>query len=53
VDSPEAREIPALAEALDRGESVPLVVVGDKVKKPPVVSFAWVVNEFKEMGVLD
>ncbi len=53
MDSPEAQDIQAIAEALERGESVPLVVVGDEVKKPPVISFAWIVNEFKEMGVLD
>jgi hypothetical protein len=55
VDSPEMSEYPALALAVDQGRSVPLVLVGDVVKSPPVLSFpgpsfAWIVNELKGPG---
>ncbi|MHB1344512.1 MAG: hypothetical protein ACYCX3_09165 [Thermoleophilia bacterium] len=52
VDSPQLAEYPALAEAVGEGRSVPLVLAGDTVKSPAVLSFAWFVNEFKAQGVL-
>jgi hypothetical protein len=53
VDSPEMAEYPALAEAVARGRGLPLVLVGDEVKSPPVLSFAWIVNELKGLGVVE
>jgi len=52
VDSPQLAEYPALAEAVGEGRRVPLVLAGDAVKSPAVLSFAWFVNEFKAQGVL-
>ncbi|MHB0981510.1 MAG: hypothetical protein ACYC5Q_15830 [Thermoleophilia bacterium] len=52
VDSPQLADYPALAEAVGEGRSVPLVLAGDTVKSPAVLSFAWFVNEFKAQGVL-
>ena len=52
VDSPELSDYPALAAAVAEGRSVPLVLAGDTVKSPAVLSFAWFVNEFKTQGVL-
>ena len=52
VDSTELQEYPALAEAVAEGRSVPLVLAGDTVKSPAVLSFAWFVNEYKMLGVL-
>ena len=53
VDSPEIAEYPGLAEAVARGRALPLVLVGDEVKSPPVLSFAWIVNELKGLGVVE
>lgn len=44
---------PGLAEAAARGRVLPLVLVGDEVKSPPVLSFAWIVNELKGLGVVE
>lgn len=52
VDSPDLADYPPLAEAVGEGRSVPLVLAGDTVKSPAVLSFAWFVNEFKMQGVL-
>lgn len=52
VDSPDLSAYPALVEAVGEGRSVPLVLAGDTVKSPAVLSFAWFVNEFKLQGVL-
>ncbi len=52
IDSPALNEYPALAEAVELGRGVPLVLVGDTVKSPAALSFAWIVNEFKVLGVL-
>jgi len=52
VDGPRLQEYPALVEAVAEGRSLPLVLVGDTVKSPAVLSFAWFVNEYKAMGVL-
>lgn len=53
VDSPGVQEYPALVSAMGEGRSLPLVLVGDEVKSPAAISFAWIVNEFKGMGVLE
>lgn len=53
VDSPEMAAYPGLAEAAARGRALPLVLVGDEVKSPPVLSFAWIVNELKGLGVVE
>lgn len=39
--------------AVEEGRSLPLVLVGDEVKSPTAISFAWIANEFKGMGVLE
>lgn len=53
VDSPALEEYPALVSAIEEGRPLPLVLVGEEVKSPPAISFAWIVNEFKGMGVLE
>jgi hypothetical protein len=53
ADSPEMTEYPELAKAAATGRSLPLVLVGDEVKSPPVLSFAWIVNELKGLGVVE
>lgn len=52
LDSPALQDYPALAAAVAEGRSLPLVLTGDTVKSPAVLSFAWFVNEYKAMGVL-
>jgi hypothetical protein len=41
---------PALQKAIEDRRPVPLVLVGGQVKTPAVLSFAWVVNELRELG---
>jgi len=53
VDAPEMSEYPALALAVAQGRSLPLVMAGDEVKSPPVLSFGWIVNELKTLGVVE
>lgn len=53
VDSPELAEYPSLAEAAKEGRPLPMVLSGDEVKTPPVLSFGWVVNELKAQGALE
>ncbi|GAB4245708.1 MAG: hypothetical protein Kow00122_02520 [Thermoleophilia bacterium] len=53
VDSPDLERFPPLARAVSEGRGIPLVLVGDTVKSPAVLSFAWIVNEFKSLGVLE
>jgi hypothetical protein len=53
VDSPEVAEYPALVEAIGSGRPLPLVLVGDEVKSPPSLSFAWIVNELKGLGAVE
>jgi hypothetical protein len=53
VQSPEIAEYPALAESLAANATLPLVLVGETVKSPPYLSFSWIVNEFKALGVID
>jgi hypothetical protein len=53
IDSPAVQEYPALVSAIEEGRSLPLVLVGEAVKTPAAISFAWIANEFKAMGVLD
>ena len=52
VDSPRLQDYPALADAVAEGRHVPLVLAGETVKSPAVLSFAWFVNEYKTLGVL-
>jgi hypothetical protein len=44
---------PELAKAVAQGRSLPLVLVGDEVKSPPVLSFAWIVTELKSTGAIE
>lgn len=53
VQSPEIAEYPPLAQAIAAQAPLPLVLVGETVKTPAYLSFSWIVNEFKTMGVLD
>lgn len=46
-------EYPALAEALREGKRLPLVLVGEEVKHPWSLSFSWIVNELKGLGVVE
>jgi hypothetical protein len=47
------QEYPALVSAIEEGRSLPLVLVGEAVKSPTAISFAWIANELKGMGVLE
>jgi len=51
--SPKIDEYPPLREAIDEGRPVPLVLAGETLKTPAVLSFAWVVNELRQLGVID
>ncbi len=42
-----------LREAIEAGSPVPMVLSGDTLKHPPVLSFAWIVNELRQLGVVD
>lgn len=53
IDSADLEAYPALRQAVQNGRPVPLVLVEDVVKSPPVLSFAWIVNEFRGLGVLE
>ncbi len=53
VDSSELAEYPSLAKAVEEGLPLPVVLSGDEVKTPPVLSFGWVVNELKAQGALE
>ena len=53
MQSPEIADYPALAEAVAAQAPIPIVLVGDTVKTPAYLSFSWIVNEFKSLGVLD
>jgi hypothetical protein len=53
VDSDDIDRYPSVVDALKEGASVPLVLVGDTVKTPAVLSFSWIVNEFRGLGVLE
>ncbi len=46
-------EYPVFAQALEEGKRLPLVLVGDEVKHPWSLSFSWVVNELKGLGVVE
>lgn len=52
IDSNELQQYPLLAEAVGERRQIPLVLVGQEVKSPGVLSFPWVVNQFRSMGVL-
>jgi hypothetical protein len=52
VDGPEVNEFPQVIKAVAERRPIPMVVVGETLKTPAVVSFAWVVNELRELGVL-
>ena len=53
MQSPEIDEYPALAEAVAAQAPLPIVLVGETVKTPAYLSFSWIVNEFKSLGMLD
>jgi len=53
VNGEEVESYPQIAQAIEEGRPAPFVVSGDTVKSPPVLSFAWVVNELKELGVIE
>lgn len=52
VDDDELHSYPALAEAV-REQRLPLVLSGDSVRSPQVLSFAWVVQELKNLGAVE
>jgi hypothetical protein len=51
--SPKLEEYPVLRQAIEDGKPVPLVLAGEELKTPAVLSFAWVVNELRRLGVVD
>ena len=52
VDDPALADYPVLAAAVQEGQRLPLVLVGDELKTPWSLSFSWVVNELKSLGVV-
>jgi hypothetical protein len=52
IASPRVDEFPALRQAVDDGMAVPIVLSGETIKNPPVLSFAWIVNELTQLGVV-
>ncbi len=53
VDDPGLADYPVLYEAVKAGKRVPLVLVGDELKAPWSLSFSWIVNELKGLGVVE
>jgi len=53
IDDPGIEAYPVLAEAVKTGRRVPLVLVGDEIKTPWSLSFSWIVNELKGLGVVE
>lgn len=52
VDDAELSAYPLLQAAVKDGQRLPLVLVGDEVKSPWTLSFSWIVNELKNLGVV-
>ncbi|NLG67185.1 MAG: hypothetical protein GX536_05660 [Actinobacteria bacterium] len=53
MDDPGLVAYPVLEEAVKAGRRVPLVLVGDEIKTPWSLSFSWIVNELKGLGVVE
>lgn len=53
VDDPGLSDYPVLEEAVKSNRRLPLVLVGDEIKTPWSLSFSWIVNELKGMGVVE
>jgi len=50
VDDVELAEYPALAEAVAEGLRPPLVLVGDEVKTPGVLTRSWIEDQLDLLG---
>ncbi|GAB4249033.1 MAG: hypothetical protein Kow00129_09770 [Thermoleophilia bacterium] len=53
IDDEKVSEYPELERAIADRRPLPLVLTGDGVKTPPVLSFGWVVNELRAQGALE
>lgn len=51
VDDQELEEYPDLAQAVRSGERVPMVLVGNEVKTPAVISMSWIEEQLASLGV--
>ena len=51
IDDHELGEYPQLAEAVTRGDRVPMVLVGDEIKTPASISVYWVEEQLAALGV--
>jgi hypothetical protein len=47
----ELEEYPQLAEAVTRGDRIPLVLVGDEIQTPASISVYWVEEQLASLGV--
>ena len=53
VDDAALSDYPVLEEAVKSNRRLPLVLVGDEIKTPWSLSFSWIVNELKGLGVVE
>ena len=51
VDDVALDEFPQLAEAVSRGDRIPMVLVGDEVKTPAAISIYWIEEQLASLGV--
>jgi len=51
VDDHQLDEYPLLAQAVARGDRLPLVLVGDEIKTPAAISVYWVEEQLASLGV--
>lgn len=51
IEDAELANFPALAEAVAEGKQAPLVLVGEEVKSPEVISIFWIEDQLASLGV--
>ena len=51
VDDAELADHPALADAVKGGERLPVVLVGDEIKRPSSIGIYWIEEQLRELGM--
>jgi len=51
VDDADLEDYPDLAKAVHEGERVPMVLVGNEIKTPAVISMSWIEEQLASLGV--